>query len=256
MEPDYSIVVPAFNEEAFLPATLEAIREAHAAAHAELGLKGETVVVDNNSTDRTSEVARGAGADQVVFEPVNQISRSRNAGARAAKGRFLVFLDADTHLPPALLVKALAELQTGECCGGGACIDTDHQFPPPASWMLALWNRISANWGLAAGSFIYCTAEAFEAADGFDETVFAGEEIWFSKHVGRWGKGHELRFTVFESPRPRTSARKGEWVGGIGLFLQMFLIFVFPWATKSRALCWTWYRRPDSTRSEPDPPPA
>jgi len=66
--PDYSIVLPAYNEEALLPATLGRLRE----AMAEVPLRGEIVVCDNNSSDRTAEAAAAAGA-RVVLEPKNQI---------------------------------------------------------------------------------------------------------------------------------------------------------------------------------------
>ena len=79
--PRYSIVVPAWNEEALLPATLASLRTAMAAVPHE----GEIVVCDNNSTDGTAAAARAGGA-RVVFEPRNQIARARNAGARAARG--------------------------------------------------------------------------------------------------------------------------------------------------------------------------
>ena len=70
--PRYSVVVPAFDEEALLPATLAALKEAMAA----VPHRGEVVVCDNNSKDRTAEVARAAGA-RVVFEPRNHIARAR-----------------------------------------------------------------------------------------------------------------------------------------------------------------------------------
>jgi len=79
---DYSVIVPAFNEEAFLGHTLDALRQAMAT----VSLHGEVIVTDNNSTDTTAEIAAASGA-KVVFEPVNQISRARNAGARQAAGR-------------------------------------------------------------------------------------------------------------------------------------------------------------------------
>jgi glycosyltransferase involved in cell wall biosynthesis len=86
-----SVVVPAFNEEKLLAATLRHIR---AGLHGfdQNGWATELVVCDNNSTDRTARVARSAGA-RVVFEPVNQISRARNAGAAAAVGDWLLFVD-------------------------------------------------------------------------------------------------------------------------------------------------------------------
>ena len=81
----FSIIVPAFNEERLLAASLTAIRTA-AAVFTERGSEWELIVCDNNSTDRTGEIARAAGAT-VVFEPVNQIARARNAGAAGARGR-------------------------------------------------------------------------------------------------------------------------------------------------------------------------
>ncbi|SVD77574.1 uncharacterized protein METZ01_LOCUS430428, partial [marine metagenome] len=81
---DYSIVIPAYDEELLLPATITALRK----AMAEIPETGEIIVVDNNSKDATAEVARDAGA-RVTFEPVNRISSSRNAGAKIAHGKWL-----------------------------------------------------------------------------------------------------------------------------------------------------------------------
>ena len=88
-----SVVVPAFNEERLLAGSLAAIRDA-LRAFEEAGWDTELIVCDNNSTDRTAEIARDAGA-AVVFEPVNQIARARNAGAAHATGEWLLFVDAD-----------------------------------------------------------------------------------------------------------------------------------------------------------------
>ena len=88
-----SIIVPALNEEKMLASSLAAIREE---AKAFEGVADwELIVCDNNSTDRTAEIARAAGA-HVVFEPVNQISRARNRGASVATGDWLIFIDADS----------------------------------------------------------------------------------------------------------------------------------------------------------------
>src|SRR5438105_2366417 len=90
-----SIVVPAFNEERLIGDTLRSIATA-AKVFASRAWETELIVSDNNSTDRTSEIARAAGA-KVVFEPVNQIGRARNRGAEAASGDWLIFVDADSH---------------------------------------------------------------------------------------------------------------------------------------------------------------
>ena len=88
-------MVPAFNEEQLIEASLRSIRAAMAAFD-RAGWESELIVCDNNSTDRTADIARAMGAT-VVFEPINQISRARNAGAAAASGGWLVFVDADSQ---------------------------------------------------------------------------------------------------------------------------------------------------------------
>src|SRR5581483_11043104 len=116
-----SIVVPAFNEERLLPETLARVRSASAAFG---GWDTELVVCDNNSTDRTAQIAREAGAS-VVFEPVNQISRARNAGAARASGEWLVFVDADSHPSPELFGEVRTQIAAGRCIAGGATVKYD-----------------------------------------------------------------------------------------------------------------------------------
>ncbi len=237
--PDYSIVVPAYNEEALLPATLMALAEAMGT----IALSGEVVVCDNNSTDGTVTAARAAGA-RVVSEPVNHISRARNAGARAARGRYLVFVDADTLVPPALLSAALEALVSGQVCGGGAAVAMQ---PPPSGvggQVLALWNSISRRAVLAAGSFVFVRRDAFEGAGGFSLKVYASEELWLSRAVKRWGAKRGLGFVILEAPPVITSARKAQWYSQGTLLAAALFLFVFPFAVRSRALCWLWYRRP------------
>ena len=89
-----SIIVPAFNEAKRISSCIQSIR---AAANLQPGDETELIVVDNNSRDSTAEIAAREGA-RVVFEPNNQISRARNAGARAATGDWLLFIDADSQL--------------------------------------------------------------------------------------------------------------------------------------------------------------
>jgi|GEM_PF-5627576 len=139
----YSVIIPAYNEQVWLTRSLPALREA---MHG-LPWEGEVIVVDNNSTDQTAQVAREHGA-RVVFEPRNQISRARNAGARVARGRYLVFLDADTYLSRQLLQTALRNLDERTCCGGGALVDFDQTFPRGVRWMLPS----GMGWPFASGS--------------------------------------------------------------------------------------------------------
>lgn len=244
MKPDYSIVVPAYNEESLLPETLRRLRE----AMAEVPFRGEIVVSDNNSTDRTALVARAAGA-RVVFEPVNQISRARNAGARVAAADCFIFVDADTHVPSGLLREALERLASGTVCGGGSTLVMDRTRSSLEARAIERWNAFSRRLRLAAGSFVFVRRDAFEAVGGFSEKVYASEEIWFSRAVTRWGRTRGLEFVILDAHPVVTSGRKGEWYPPVVLFGVILAILLFPFLLRSRTFCWLWYRRPASPAS-------
>src|SRR2546421_4563675 len=115
-----SIIIPAFNEERLLGESLRHVQAAMT-AFTRRGWAAELIVCDNNSTDRTAEIARAAGAT-VVFEPVNQIARARNRGASEASGDWLVFVDADSHPTPELFAAVADEIERGRCLAGGCTI--------------------------------------------------------------------------------------------------------------------------------------
>lgn len=237
--PDYSIVVPAYNEEELLPGTLAALREAMAV----VPRRGEIVVVDNNSTDPTPALAAAGGA-RVVFEPVNQIARARNAGARAARGRFLVFVDADTMVPPDVLQASLDALDSDRVVGGGCAVSIDFGTNGAARFLLRLWNRVSVKGRLAAGSYLFSRRDAFEAVGGFPQSVYASEELWLSRTLKRWGRARGMEFRVLDGTPVRSSGRKGEWYSASTLVATTLLLVLFPFLVRSKRFCWLWYRRP------------
>ncbi len=238
--PTVSLLIPAYNEEALLPAVLERV---HASFAAIAFPSYEVVVCDNHSTDRTAEVARAHGAT-VAYEEHNQISRARNAAARAATGRWLIFLDADTLLSPELLRATLDCFEGGKTCAGGAGLRFDLPHVGPfAAGMTWVWNNLSRGLGLAAGSYVFCYREAWEEVGGFDERVYAGEELFFSQRLKRWARQRGLRFRILTEHPVVTSARKVEWYGQWGL-LWHCLLMMRPGAVRSRAACSLWYERP------------
>lgn len=200
-----SIIVPAFNEEKLLPATLGAIREA-AAVFIELGCDWELIVCDNNSTDRTAAVAREASAI-VVFEPVNQIARARNAGAAAATGEWLVFIDADS-LPGAPLFRAMVEHMRDPDVLAGGCLVRQDVESLAADAITALWNHISRTLKWVAGSFIFCRAAAFRELGGFSAELFAAEELDLSRRLKKLARQHGQRMVIITEHRLLTSGRK------------------------------------------------
>src|ERR1051325_9187994 len=100
-----SFIVPAHNEEFELSSTLAAI---HLAA-SNAAQPYEIIVVDDASTDATPEIAAQAGA-KVIRINRRQIAAARNAGARAAQGEYLFFVDADTRINGAHVSGGIAAL--------------------------------------------------------------------------------------------------------------------------------------------------
>ena len=134
-----SVIVPAFNEEKLITETLRSIRAA-AVAFAQLGWESELVVCDNNSTDRTTELARESGAT-VVFEPVNQIARARNTGAKAASGEWLIFVDADSRPSLGLFADVAQAIGSGRYLAGGSTVRLDGRYFL-AGLMTEAWNLL------------------------------------------------------------------------------------------------------------------
>ena len=200
-----SVVVPAFNEERLLGESLRQVQAAMT-AFARRGWQTELIVCDNNSTDRTAEIARAAGAS-VVFEPINQIGRARNRGAEAATGDWLIFIDADTHPSAELFDDVAAQIATGRCLAGGSTIRLEAGYRTGDA-ITALWNSISRSLRLMAGSFIFCETAAFRKLGGFDAQLFASEEIELSKRLKKLARAERRKIVILHRHPILTSARK------------------------------------------------
>jgi glycosyltransferase involved in cell wall biosynthesis len=201
-----SVVLPAFNEEKLLPAALAAVKAA-AAAFTARGWEWECLVCDNNSTDGTAAVARAAGAT-LVFESVNQIGRARDAGARAATGEWLVFIDADSTPSAELFASIAARIAEGRALGGGSTVELEPGTPRYARFVCGLWNLWSRLAGWAAGSCVWVEAEAFRKVGGFGTEYYAGEEVFLSRRLKTLARRSGRRFVILADHPLRTSSRK------------------------------------------------
>jgi len=230
-----SVVVPAFNEERLLAGSLAAIRDAMRVFE-----ESELIVCDNNSTDRTAEIARAAGA-AVVFEPVNQIARARNAGAARASGDWLVFVDADSYPSKDLFAELVATIRAGNVLAGGATLRCETRDPLVRFW-LVFWNALSRAARWAAGSFIFCEAAAFRGAGGFSEELYAGEEIDLFRRLKRMARERRRRIAILHRHPLLTSDRKARLyaVREHLMFLLKFLLLGRR-ALRSRDACHVWY---------------
>lgn len=235
-----SIVIPAFNEEKLLGATLQAVNAART-AFADAGWASEVVVCDNNSTDRTGEIARAAGAT-VVFEPVNQIARARNSGATAATGDWLVFVDGDSQPGRELCADVVEVIRAGRHLAGGCVVRLDY-----APWwtqaFVVLWTTASrlAHW--AAGSFVFVETAAFRAVGGFNEALYATEEIDLSQRLNRLARQRKLKPMRILTRHPLvTSGRKARlYTPGEHLRFMLKTALSFGRALNHREACPIWY---------------
>ena len=200
-----SVIVPAFNEEKLLGTSLTEIKAA-AAAFLARGWEFELVVCDNNSTDRTADIARAAGA-RVVFEPVNQIARARNAGAAIATGHWLVFVDADSHPSEALFADVAREISSGKTLAGGVTIRLDKKLFV-AGLVTRAWNWTSRLNRLMAGSFIFVEAAVFRQLGGFHNELYAAEELELSRRLKKIARETRRKIVILHRHPIKTSARK------------------------------------------------
>jgi glycosyltransferase involved in cell wall biosynthesis len=215
--PDYALIVPAWNEEAVIAQTVGQLRT----VAEELGRPYELVVVDDASSDRTAELAGAAGA-RVVRVEKRQIAAVRNAGAAATTAPWLVFVDADTWLPETVLRHALFELDAG-AVGGGSRVAFDGRGHPLAEGFFELFKVLWYSQELAAGCFLFARRDTFEAAGGFDERWFAGEEYWLSRALKAQGRFAFLREEVVSSARKQ---RAGHGIGMLVRLLGLTVLFL------------------------------
>lgn len=233
-----SFVVPAFNEELELPATIAAIQSAMAGVNQD----HEIIVVDDASTDATAEVARRGGA-QIVSINRRHIAAARNAGAKASRGDILLFVDADTRINARHVVDVVAALNAGYA-GGSARVITDGEIPRWARVFLKSFCAIYFAVNLGAGAFLFTSRQNFDAAGGFDEQFFIGEEIYFSLALKRLG-----RFKVLREPVVTSGRKLRMYSGRHVLGRTLSILFRGPNAARSRQKLDIWYDGKRETRS-------
>jgi glycosyltransferase involved in cell wall biosynthesis len=190
-----SFIIPAHNEEACLPASLDAL----GAAADKVGRPYEVIVVNDASTDATGEVARRRGA-RVIDVAYRHIAATRNAGARAARGDILFFVDADTQANEGAITAGLMAIEQG-AVGGGCHFLYAGWIPWWARLLLPVGNAAGRLLGVAGGAFLFCRRSEFEAVGGFCERYFAAEEVAFVKALKRRGRFVVPRRTVLTSNR-------------------------------------------------------
>ena len=164
-----TVVIPAFNEQDCLAATLRALQAQDYPAG-----RVEVIVVDNGSTDRTREIAAALGA-RVLVRPGVTIAALRNAGAAEARGEILAFLDADCVPAPDWARQAAERLSTGSCVTGARV-----RVPPDGTWIETAWfaerSAGSREVRYINSGNMLMARHIFETIGGFDSRLVTGED--------------------------------------------------------------------------------
>ncbi|MFZ1887762.1 MAG: glycosyltransferase [Candidatus Binataceae bacterium] len=180
--PQISVIIPMYDSAATIARAIES-------ALAQTAGDLEIICVDDGSADRSVAIARGYGARVRVLTQENRgPSAARNAGARAASGDLVLFLDADDFLRPAMLARCAEELRANADCvlaytnaeivdDSGrvlrvSMVSAARAHPPAMDELLAhIWPIVP--------STAMIRRSAFEAAGGFNEALRSCEDIHF-----------------------------------------------------------------------------
>lgn len=181
---DFSIIIPAKNEEHNIKNCLESIFaiDYNPAQY-------EVIVVDNGSTDQTVAIARKLGA-QTFIQPDLTISGLRNYGSAAAKGTVLVFLDADCTVKHQWLTEAARYLEASDV----ACFGAPPGVPDAATWVQKTWFSVrkrshqveTVDWLESMNMFI--PRQRFDQVQGFNEDLVTCEDYDLSVRLQPLGR--------------------------------------------------------------------
>ncbi|MFY9621263.1 MAG: glycosyltransferase [Pyrinomonadaceae bacterium] len=207
----FSVIIPAYNEEKFLPRLLESIKVA-ASNYSGGRDQIEMVVADNDSTDGTAEVAHQHGG-RVVHVAKRRIAAARNGGARAASGEILCFIDADSAIYPNTFNEIERVMSTGHYVWGvtGTVLERKsvallitHYMFLPMSWV--------SGWDIGLS---FCRREDFEAVGGYDESRLYAEDFFLPWTLRRLGRSRGQKLVRVTKAKALSSARKfdqfGDW---------------------------------------------
>jgi glycosyltransferase involved in cell wall biosynthesis len=202
-------VVPTLNEERYLPVLLDSLATQTLPAH-------EVIVADAGSSDRTVELASASHARIV---PGGLPGVGRNAGARAATGDWLLFLDADVRLPADALEVAFREMER-EGLDSASCWfvpDSEDAFLRFNHWVSSHYFRATSRmrWPHSIGAFLLLRKADHDRIGGFDPTITVAEDQDYVRRLSRIG-----RYGFLRRPAVVIAGRRFESEGSLSMSLK------------------------------------
>jgi glycosyltransferase involved in cell wall biosynthesis len=235
-----SLIIPAFNEECYLPKLLDSVELARQIYQNE-GRRIEIIVADNGSTDRTAEIARGRGCI-VTYEKRRIIGAVRNRGATMARGEILAFTDADNQIHPSTFNAIHDALHNPTVIAGATGVQLERMSLGIAAAYAIILPMVWAT-GMDTG-VVFCRNKDFRAIQGYNEERLFAEDVqllWDFRQLGKARGQHLVRLRRYKAT---TSTRKFDYFGEwhyIWLILRFFASLAVPWYSLDRLARRYWY---------------
>lgn len=205
-----SIVIPAYNEESYLGDCLRHVLD-EVARSTDCG-PIEVIVIDNASTDTTSDVAKSFRGVRVFQEPNKGPSHARQRGLDEARGAIVGYVDADTRMPSGWIRTVLQSFDADPemVCVSGPYLYYDlspfSKLLVRAFWRVAL--PVSSMTGfMAVGGNFAARRDALLKVEGFDRTIaFYGDDTDIARRLSGVGRVRFLMGLVMQTSARRLKA--------------------------------------------------
>ncbi|HUQ49588.1 MAG TPA: glycosyltransferase [Terriglobales bacterium] len=203
-----SVIIPAYNEEAYLPRLLDTIDAARAAYSGEV----EVIVADNQSTDSTAQIAHSRGC-RVVNVERRCIASARNGGAAAARGEVICFVDADYRIDPQTFnVVAKAAADPRFVWGATGALPERNSIGISATFFVLRLLFFITHGDIGV---IFCRKADFDALGGYSEKYLFAEDLAMILAFRRFGNKTGRRLFRLNAAHAIMSTRKfdqhGDW---------------------------------------------
>ena len=225
----FSIIIPAYNEEQYLPRLLASIKVARA-NYSGGADQIEIIVSNNDSTDATAQVAVAGGAS-VVHVVKRCIAASRNGGARAARGEIVCFIDADSAVHPQTFNEIEKAMSTGRHVWGvtGSMLERK-SFALMVTYYLFMPMVLLT--GLDTG-LSFCRREDFETVGGYDESRLYAEDVLLPLALKRLGRTRGQTTVRLPQTKALACTRKFDQFGDWHYFGMLAHVF-------KSLITWNW----------------
>ena len=215
---EVSIIIPTLNEEKHIRKLLKTLRR-------QTYKDFEIIIIDGNSKDTTRKIinrfAKLYPKVKLIVEKKKSVGRARNLGAKQAKGKYLLFLDADTLLSRHFLRKSIIEFEEKKMDIATAdfkplCKDSSHTIYSRMQNVIVWLSQFVRP--VAQGAFILVKRSLFDKITGFDEKIKLAEDVNFVERATEYGK-----FGVLNTVRVSISSRRLTQEGVLSMVMKYLL---------------------------------